>query len=92
MLEDDLSFGAVLKSYLEICNFSVKWLDDGKHAFTTFKEGTFDLCLLDVMLPNTDGFSIGRGDQIHRCEYPHYIPNSQILKGRHYHRLPVGRR
>lgn len=59
-VEDDLSFGAVLKSYLEICNFSVKWLDDGKHAFTTFKEGTFDLCLLDVMLPNTDGFSIGR--------------------------------
>jgi DNA-binding response OmpR family regulator len=58
-VEDDLSFGAVLKSYLEICNFSVTWLDDGKHAVTTFKEGTFDLCLLDVMLPHIDGFSIG---------------------------------
>jgi DNA-binding response OmpR family regulator len=59
-VEDDLSFGAVLKSYLEICNFSVTWIDDGKHAFSAFREGTFDLCLLDVMLPHVDGFSIGR--------------------------------
>jgi two-component system, OmpR family, response regulator len=59
-VEDDLSFGAVLKSYLEICNFSVRWLDDGKHAVNVFKEGTFDLCLLDVMLPHVDGFAIGR--------------------------------
>jgi DNA-binding response OmpR family regulator len=59
-VEDDLSFGTVLKSYLEICNFQVTWLSDGKHAVTTFREGTFDLCLLDVMLPNVDGFTIGR--------------------------------
>lgn len=59
-VEDDLSFGTVLKSYLEICNFSVVWLDDGKYALSTFKEGIFDLCLLDVMLPHTDGFAIGR--------------------------------
>jgi DNA-binding response OmpR family regulator len=59
-VEDDLSFGAVLKSYLEICNFYVTWLDDGKHAVSAFREGSFDLCLLDVMLPHIDGFSIGR--------------------------------
>jgi len=59
-VEDDLSFGAVLKSYLEICNFYVTWLDDGKHAVSAFREGSFDLCLLDVMLPHVDGFSIGR--------------------------------
>jgi DNA-binding response OmpR family regulator len=59
-VEDDLSFGAVLKSYLEICNFFVTWLDDGKHAVSAFREGSFDLCLLDVMLPHVDGFSIGR--------------------------------
>ncbi len=59
-VEDDLSFGAVLKSYLEICNFSITWLNDGKHAVSTFREGNYDLCLLDVMLPNVDGFSIGR--------------------------------
>jgi DNA-binding response OmpR family regulator len=59
-VEDDLSFGAVLKSYLEICNFTITWLSDGKHAVSSFREGTYDICLLDVMLPNVDGFSIGR--------------------------------
>jgi DNA-binding response OmpR family regulator len=59
-VEDDLSFGAVLKSYLEICNFAITWLSDGKHAVSSFREGTYDICLLDVMLPNVDGFSIGR--------------------------------
>lgn len=59
-VEDDLSFGAVLKSYLEICNFAVTWLTDGKHAVSSFREGVWDVCLLDVMLPNMDGFSIGR--------------------------------
>ena len=59
-VEDDLSFGAVLKSYLEICNFTITWLSDGKHAVSSFREGTYDLCLLDVMLPNVDGFTIGR--------------------------------
>jgi two-component system OmpR family response regulator len=59
-VEDDLSFGAVLKSYLEICNFNITWLSDGKHAVTSFREGVYDLCLLDVMLPNIDGFTIGR--------------------------------
>lgn len=59
-VEDDLSFGAVLKSYLEICNFSITWLHDGKHAVSAFRESTYDLCLLDVMLPNVDGFTIGK--------------------------------
>ena len=59
-VEDDLSFGAVLKSYLVICNFTVTWVDDGKHALSAYKEGIYDLCLLDVMLPNIDGFTIGR--------------------------------
>ncbi|MCK9411576.1 MAG: response regulator transcription factor [Prolixibacteraceae bacterium] len=59
-VEDDLSFGAVLKSYLEICNFTITWLSDGKYAVNSFREGSYDLCLLDVMLPNVDGFTIGR--------------------------------
>ena len=59
-VEDDLSFGAVLKSYLEICNYTITWLQDGKHALSAFREGDFDLCLLDVMLPNVDGFAIGK--------------------------------
>ncbi len=59
LVEDDLSFGAVLKSYLELNDFSVTWIDDGKLAVDRFRTGEFDICLLDVMLPNVDGFTIG---------------------------------
>lgn len=58
LVEDDLSFGSVLKSYLEINDFSVDLVDDGKVAVDTFRRGVYDLCILDVMLPHVDGFTI----------------------------------
>lgn len=58
LVEDDQSFGSVLKSYLEINDFQVTWVDDGKYASERFRNGHFDLCILDVMLPHTDGFTI----------------------------------
>lgn len=61
LVEDDLSFGSVLKSYLEINDFEVTWVDDGKYAVDTFRKDKFDLCILDVMLPNIDGFTIASG-------------------------------
>ena len=58
LVEDDLSFGSVLRSYLEINDFTVVWIDDGKKALDTFRKEKFNLCILDVMLPNVDGFTI----------------------------------
>ncbi|MCU0455342.1 MAG: response regulator transcription factor [Bacteroidales bacterium] len=60
LVEDDLSFGSVLKSYLEINDFNVEWVDDGKYAVDHFRKGMFDICILDVMLPHVDGFTIAR--------------------------------
>lgn len=60
LVEDDLSFGSVLKSYLEINDFLVDWVDDGKYAVDHFRKGNFDICILDVMLPHVDGFTIAR--------------------------------
>ena len=79
-VEDDLSFGAVLKSYLEICNFSVTWIDDGKYAFSAFQAGLFDLCLLDVMLPHVDGFSLGRDIRTINPEIPMIYLTAKSLK------------
>lgn len=59
LVEDDLSFGAVLKSYLEINDYEVTWVDDGKHAVDRFRSGNYQICILDVMLPNVDGFTVG---------------------------------
>jgi two-component system OmpR family response regulator len=58
LVEDDLSFGSVLKSYLELNDYSVDWVDDGKYAIEHFRKGVFDICILDVMLPHIDGFTI----------------------------------
>jgi Response regulators consisting of a CheY-like receiver domain and a winged-helix DNA-binding domain len=58
LVEDDLSFGSVLKSYLEINDFAVEWVDDGKYAVEHFRKGLFEICILDVMLPHVDGFTI----------------------------------
>mgnify|MGYP006300342095 FL=1 len=60
LVEDDLSFGAVLKSYLELNDFEVTWVDDGKFAAEKFRNGNYHICILDVMLPNVDGFTIGK--------------------------------
>ena len=58
LVEDDLSFGSVLKSDLEINDFDVDLVDDGKLAVDAFRRGVYDLCILDVMLPHVDGFTI----------------------------------
>jgi len=58
LVEDDLNFGAVLKSYLEINDYEVVLVNDGLRAVPAFRNGSFDICILDVMLPNKDGFSI----------------------------------
>ncbi|NPA36154.1 MAG: response regulator transcription factor, partial [Chlorobi bacterium] len=60
MVEDDMNFGTVLKSYMEINGFEVTWVMDGRDAFKRFREGEFDICILDVMLPHIDGFTIAR--------------------------------
>ena len=59
LVEDDLSFGTVLKSYLELNDYKVTWADDGKIAMEKFRADEYHICILDVMLPNIDGFTIG---------------------------------
>jgi two-component system, OmpR family, response regulator len=71
-LEDDLSFGSVMKSYLELNDFSVTWVDDGKYAIDKFKTGSFDLAILDVMLPHVDGFTVGK-------EIKSFLPSTPII-------------
>jgi len=61
MVEDDKNFGAVMKSYLSIYDYEVEWVDDGALAMDVFNAQNFDLCILDVMLPHVDGFTIAAG-------------------------------
>jgi len=58
LAEDDQDFGSILKQYLEMYGFQVHWAMDGEAALKLFQDGTFDLCVLDVMMPKMDGFTL----------------------------------
>lgn len=58
LVEDDLNFGAVLKAYLELNDFEVNLISDGARARSVFKPKEYDLCVLDIMLPNLDGYEL----------------------------------
>lgn len=60
LVEDDRNFGDVLKSYLEMHDFEVEHAADGEAGFEAFKEGTFDMCIFDVMMPKKDGFTLAK--------------------------------
>jgi len=60
LVEDDPNFGMVLKSFLEIKKFDVTLCNDGNDAVRIAKSKLFDLFILDVMLPNKDGFTIAK--------------------------------
>ncbi len=80
LVEDDLSFGAVLKSYLELNDYEVTWVDDGKYAFEKFRNGIFQICILDVMLPNVDGFTIASDIRKIDKEIPLVFLTAKTLK------------
>ncbi len=57
-VEDDENLGFVTKDNLEEEGFEIAHFTDGKEAFRHFQKERFDLCLLDVNLPELDGFSL----------------------------------
>src|SRR6478735_5519999 len=60
LAEDDLNLGVLLVDYLEAEGFDVKLCKDGELALKAFNSQPFDLCLLDVMMPKLDGFSLAK--------------------------------
>jgi two-component system OmpR family response regulator len=80
LVEDDLSFGSVLKSYLEINDYSVEWVDDGKYALEHFRKGAFGICILDIMLPHVDGFTIANEIRQINNEVPIIFLTAKKLK------------
>ncbi len=58
LVEDDTNFGQVLKNYLELNDFVVELARDGILGLAAFRRERFDICLLDVMMPNMDGFTL----------------------------------
>lgn len=58
--EDDTNMGAILSEYLQAKGYSVTLCTDGKMGFNAFAKQDFDLCILDIMMPVKDGFTLAR--------------------------------
>jgi DNA-binding response OmpR family regulator len=59
-VEDDIDLGYVTRDNLELKGYKITLLKDGKSALDVFINKQFDLCLLDVMLPEMDGFTLAK--------------------------------
>ena len=60
LAEDDLSLGYVIKDNLQDAGYEVVLCPDGQTAIEKFDKTQYDICLLDVMMPNKDGFTVAR--------------------------------
>lgn len=58
LVEDDQTLGYALKTYLEMHHYLVSWEPDGLKGKDAFLHQAFDLCILDVMMPKMDGFTL----------------------------------
>ena len=60
LAEDDLNLGTVLKDSLELEDNYVELFPDGEQAWKSFNKDDFDICILDVMMPLKDGFTLAK--------------------------------
>lgn len=80
LAEDDLNLGVLLVDYLETEGFVVKLCKDGEIALKAFQNQTFDMCLLDVMMPNMDGFTLAKEIKLKDKNIPIIFITAKSLK------------
>lgn len=60
IVEDDQNLGQILKEYLELKGYKADLHRDGDAGLKAFSPGRYDLCILDIMMPKRDGFSLAQ--------------------------------
>ncbi len=80
LVEDDLNFGAVLKAYLELNDYEVVLVSDGARARNVFKPKEYNLCVLDIMLPNLDGYELASFIRATDSQVPFVFLTAKSLK------------
>ena len=70
LCEDEENLGMLLREYLEAKDYSVELCADGEEGFEAFCAEEFDLCILDVMMPKMDGFTLAGKIRERNAEVP----------------------
>ncbi|MBR0182363.1 MAG: response regulator transcription factor [Bacteroidaceae bacterium] len=80
LCEDEESLGMLLREYLQAKGYDAELYLDGESGYKAFVKGHFDMCLLDVMMPKMDGFSLAREIRIINQEVPIIFLTAKNLK------------
>jgi DNA-binding response OmpR family regulator len=78
--EDDRDFGNILTQYVTISGFEVTLARDGKEAWEQFNKDRPDICVLDVMMPEMDGFTLAEKIKQSAQEMPFIFLTAKSLK------------
>jgi DNA-binding response OmpR family regulator len=60
LVEDDINLGSILSEFLILKEFDIDLCRDGEEGLSKFKSGVYNLCILDVMMPKKDGFTLAK--------------------------------
>lgn len=80
LVEDDPNFGTVLKDYLTLNDYKVTLAKDGLEGLIMFKNDDYDLCILDVMMPRKDGFSLAKDIRSSNADIPIIFLTAKTMK------------
>ena len=90
LAEDDPDFGNLLQQYLQMSGYRVTWVKDGEEALKVFTQNSFDICVLDVMMPKKDGFTLAEDIINENPEIPFVFLTARKLKGDKLKGLKLG--
>lgn len=80
LCEDDANLGTVLKNYLELNDYDVTLERDGRLGLAAFQREKYDICLLDVMMPNMDGFTLAEEIRDVDPDIPLFFLSAKTMK------------
>ncbi|MEJ7679611.1 MAG: response regulator transcription factor [Segetibacter sp.] len=80
LCEDDTNLGMVLKNYLELNDYEVTLERDGRLGLAAFQREKYDICLLDVMMPNMDGFTLAEEIRDVDPDMPLFFISAKTMK------------
>ena len=80
IVEDDPNFGSILKEYLIINDYDITLAKNGIEGFEKFKKDDFVLCILDVMMPYKDGFTLAKEIREKNDSVPIFFLTAKNLK------------
>jgi len=80
LVEDDVNLGTLLREYLKAKGYSATLEADGDKGYRAFRKDHFDICILDIMLPVKDGFTLARDIRVQNPEIPIIFLTAKSMK------------